>query len=715
MEIRTSKTHPIAVNWVDAPGGHRIGLTFAPGKRHRSSLGDYRWERDLDADLQRLHDHHGAEVLVALLEDHELERFGLGGLDGAAERLGLELRRHPIPDGGLPAEPRRFSTFIETVAGEVANGRSVVVFCRGGLGRTGLTGGCLLVQLGVPAREALSAVKGARGPSCPETAAQRQFVLGFIPAPATPVRATEPIHGPANGVLGSVLGAAIGDAMGHPTEFIRSVDEIRRKYGADGVTGYELWWTRDDARFAPYTDDTQMSEAAMRTLVAHREADLDTAMKDLTARFVNWVDHPQGGHRAPGGACQAGCRALKAGAHWSEAGGATAGGCGSVMRAHPFGLAFADDLAKAEEWAVAQSKLTHRDPIALAASAAMAVGTALSLRGEPPAAVVEAMIDAASRYSEATGAMMRQARDEANRGVGPEVTLQRLEGWAAHEAIAAALYIFARHPDDARTAILEGTNTPGDSDSLASMAGALVGARAGFDGLPRDWVADLERTADLQELAHQLAAGGSKPVAPRPSPSPRFTKPSGKRSLSHILVIDIEATCWPRGQRPCGQENEPIEIGLCVLDTGTLERLEKRSILIRPTRSKVSAFCTELTTLTQAQVDKGITFAEACKILREEYNAPALPWASFGDYDRTALQQAADKERVDSPLGRTHVNVRALLTLAAGMKQEPELPFALDHVGLRMEGTHHRGHDDAWNIAGVLAWVLQRVRASPGR
>ena len=49
------------------------------------------------------------------------------------------------------------------------------------------------------------------------------------------------------------------------------------------------------------------------------------------------------------------------------------------MRAYPFGLA--DDLGRAERWAVEHSRLTHNDPIALAASGAMTVGTALAVAG----------------------------------------------------------------------------------------------------------------------------------------------------------------------------------------------------------------------------------------------------------------------------------------------------------------------------------------------
>jgi ADP-ribosylglycohydrolase len=303
--------------------------------------------------------------------------------------------------------------------------------------------------------------------------------------------------------LGAVLGAAIGDAMGHPTEFIGSFEAIRERYGPAGVTTFELWREQDGKRFAPFTDDTQMAEVVLRTLVDGHD-DLDATMRRMAAGFVEWSRNPQGGHRAPGNACMSGCRALERGVAWWEAGGETAGGCGSVMRSYPFGLVFADDLQKAEEWAVAHSKLTHRDPIALAACAAMAVGMVLILRDAPPVEVTSEMTAAACRYSARTAAMMATAVEEARTGVGPEVTLARLEAWAAHEAIAAAVYIFTRHPDDVVGAILEGANTPGDSDSIATLAGAMVGARCGIGALPEEWVRDVERSAELTALAKRI-------------------------------------------------------------------------------------------------------------------------------------------------------------------------------------------------------------------
>jgi ADP-ribosylglycohydrolase len=304
-------------------------------------------------------------------------------------------------------------------------------------------------------------------------------------------------------IEGAVLGAAIGDAMGHPTEFINSFEGIFNKYGPQGVTGFELYWTRDGKRFAPYTDDTQMAEVVLRALVESRRItlNLDATMNLMANGFIAWSKNPQGGHRAPGRACLEGCRALQRGVHWSKAGGAKAGGCGSVMRAYPFGLIFHDEIDQAEHWAVEHSKLTHRDPIALAACAAMGVGVAGVLQGERVEVVISAMIQAARRYSPETADMIKRAVDEAGSGVEPKVTLQRLRGWAAHEAIAAGAYIFVRHADDPRTAILEGANTPGDSDSIATLAGALTAARCGVESLPAEWIRDVERSEELLELS----------------------------------------------------------------------------------------------------------------------------------------------------------------------------------------------------------------------
>ena len=308
-------------------------------------------------------------------------------------------------------------------------------------------------------------------------------------------------------ILGAVLGAAVGDAMGHPTEFL-SLKSILQKYPPTGVARFELYWEREGKRFAPYTDDTQMAEIVLATLIEGTEGGwpLDATMIAMAPRVADWRVNPQGGHRAPGNACMAGARRLGDGVHWSEGGDESAGGCGSVMRAYPFGLLFHRAPETAVDWAAQHSKLTHRAPIAFAACAAMASGVALLTAGSEVAPAVEAMIRAAEPYDAATAAMIADARDRATGGAHPHEVLTHFQGWAAHDAIAAATYVIMRHPDDPAAAILEGANSDGDSDSIATLAGALLGARCGIEALPADWVQDVERSDELRALAERAAS-----------------------------------------------------------------------------------------------------------------------------------------------------------------------------------------------------------------
>lgn len=177
------------------------------------------------------------------------------------------------------------------------------------------------------------------------------------------------------------------------------------------------------------------------------------------------------------------------------------------------------------------------------------------------------------------------------------------------------------------------------------------------------------------------------------------------RLLDQIIVIDLEATCW-EGEPPQGQTSEIIEIGLCLLDAATGERSNPRSIFIKPQRSTLSNYCVELTTITADMLENGINFADACKILKEEYHSHQRTWASYGDYDRIQFMKQCQAEGIPYPFGRSHINVKNLLALQLGLAGEVGLRRAANLVGLTFEGTIHRGVDDAWNIAAVLNRVL---------
>lgn len=181
------------------------------------------------------------------------------------------------------------------------------------------------------------------------------------------------------------------------------------------------------------------------------------------------------------------------------------------------------------------------------------------------------------------------------------------------------------------------------------------------------------------------------------------------RKLDEILVVDVESTCWD-GKPPAGEESEIIEIGLCVVAVETLTRSSKHSILVKPDRSSISQFCSDLTTLqTEMFIDAG-SFADACRRLRKEFAAKDRLWASWGDYDRRQFERCCQVSNISYPFGISHLNVKTLFAVSLGLSHEVGLDAACQKLGIKMEGTHHRGDDDAWNIAGVLCRLLAAIR-----
>lgn len=179
-----------------------------------------------------------------------------------------------------------------------------------------------------------------------------------------------------------------------------------------------------------------------------------------------------------------------------------------------------------------------------------------------------------------------------------------------------------------------------------------------------------------------------------------------------VLVIDVEATCW-EGPPPPGEASEIIQIGLCRLSLRTLQRVGKSSILIRP-KSGISPFCTRLTGITPETVAGAGTLEDALHALREHHVHRDRLWASWGDYDRKQFERDCARFGLKYPFGPRHLNVKTLFSLAFGLPRELGLDEAFRFLNWKMDGVHHRGDDDAWNIAGLLAFLIGRLRAGEG-
>lgn len=191
-----------------------------------------------------------------------------------------------------------------------------------------------------------------------------------------------------------------------------------------------------------------------------------------------------------------------------------------------------------------------------------------------------------------------------------------------------------------------------------------------------------------------------------------------KNKLDKIIVIDLEATAWQNedGTKtpPEGMRSDIIEIGACYLDLQTYQISQKTSYLIKPANSTLSSFITELTGITQEDVKCGIPFSDACNKLAKEFATKNRIWASWGDYDRKKLQEDCAFYNVQYPFGPRHLNLKTLFSVLNGLTKEKGVGAALAYCDMSFVGNQHRGHDDAYNTARILAKMLRRFKLNKG-
>jgi len=176
--IKTSYTHPIRIDTVradSAPG--YIGMTFCPGKKLANAYSGGDWDRDLDKDLDAIVE-AGASMLITLIEGHEFEEMKVTSLPQKAEAHGLKWVHLPIRDKGIPdaAFEDAWDKVGDDLHQHLLEGETIVIHCKGGLGRTGVIAARLLIGLGEEATTSIEKVRSAR-PGTIETQAQEAYVL----------------------------------------------------------------------------------------------------------------------------------------------------------------------------------------------------------------------------------------------------------------------------------------------------------------------------------------------------------------------------------------------------------------------------------------------------------------------------------------------------------------------------------------------------------
>jgi ADP-ribosylglycohydrolase len=175
------------------------------------------------------------------------------------------------------------------------------------------------------------------------------------------------------------------------------------------------------------------------------------------------------------------------------------------MRVGIIGFIYQNDPEKLMNVALFSGRITHSHPVSDAASIAGAYAVKLALDGLEPREMFEPLLKVTSGISQQFSNALKNSYELAFSRIGNEEALKKLgQGWYADETFAMAYFCILRYPDNYKKAVQTAVNITGDSDSVGSVAGGILGARLGIDVIPKAWIDSLQEKEKLEKMVEPL-------------------------------------------------------------------------------------------------------------------------------------------------------------------------------------------------------------------
>ena len=328
---------------------------------------------------------------------------------------------------------------------------------------------------------------------------------------------------------GCLLGLAVGDAMGLPVDDMRW-EAIEENYGPHGLLGYDL--RSDYAEITSYTQVCAYLCNALLLSVSRGSGDkkldfVKLGLKEWTrsqmfARDPEhsycWVAKLPAFRRRH---CRD-ARMLDTLRLWSlgtpEQPANKYNTPGSLTAAVAVGMFFHEkrmEPMQVGELAAQIVALTHGDPHAFLSAAVLAYAIT-GILNEPS-------LPLADQFRSAISAMYHQFREThpaaktvantlvsaVDRAQGAEPmdeVMESLNCYSAMDCLAGAIYAALANENDFDTAMITAVNHSGYSSAVASITGAILGARMGDAALPEFYLESLEPLAALRQLSDDMVS-----------------------------------------------------------------------------------------------------------------------------------------------------------------------------------------------------------------
>jgi len=322
-------------------------------------------------------------------------------------------------------------------------------------------------------------------------------------------------------ITGCLLGLAVGDALGLPLE------NLSPRRGArlfPHIDRHQFFFRR-----GVFSDDTEHACLTGQSLLVSG-GDPAVFQRDLARRLRWWLAGvPAGVGRATLRAC------VKLWLGWSpDRSGVFSAGNGPAMRAPLLGVCLGSEPDRLRQFVRLSTRLTHTDPKAECGALAVSLAAfrAGQRRDQAPPNPCEFVAELRELLkTEQSAGQLLESLNAALPHLEAEHTTEEfaaamgfvrgVSGYVFH-TVPVALYAWLRYPDDYRAAVQSAIRCGGDTDTVAAVAGAIVGACVGKAGIPAEWlggIIDWPRSVGwVERLADRIAEGKwhTQPEAPEP-------------------------------------------------------------------------------------------------------------------------------------------------------------------------------------------------------
>jgi ADP-ribosylglycohydrolase len=326
-------------------------------------------------------------------------------------------------------------------------------------------------------------------------------------------------------ILGGFLGAAVGDAMGAATE-TRSMEQIKSYFG-----GYvKEFLPPPDDTFArgrkpgQITDDFSLAYYMARAIIKSNGVVNQQVAKD---GLLDWAGVDEYYIPFAGPTTRAAIEEFR-GNKVQSAGELVINNSkatnGSAMKIFPVGLLNAGNIQRAIEDAVEMSMPTHGNSLSVSGACAVAAAVSRAMDGDADVYNIVQSGLYGAREGERMGkergiavagpsvarrlelaveiGLKRRNIEEAMRDIGDIIG----SGLHISEAVPAAFGLFVAAEGNAMECIYAGVNVGNDTDTVATIVGAIAGTLRGYKSMPKEYldIINERNNMDLGELSHSL-------------------------------------------------------------------------------------------------------------------------------------------------------------------------------------------------------------------